>query len=82
MPDELSKYIHDFIRPIKPNDPETYDDYLELYDYFLNLKLRLNLEFKYKKGMVFKDNTGIYKVVHVTKSYVIVETNGKEKKLN
>ena len=73
MPDELGKYIQDFIRPIQLYGFDTQDEASELYDYFVNLNYKLNFKFIYKIGMVFNDDKIQYTVIEISKYYIIVE---------
>lgn len=64
MPEELSKYIQDFIRPIKPKT----ELIGEIYNYFTNLEKFIYNKFEYKVGML------LY-IKH--KSYIIVDIKKK-----
>lgn len=81
MPEVLSKYIQDFIRPKQPKLFESLDDFTEMYDYFLDLKskLRPKPRYKYKIGMEFTFKEKSYIIEDISRSF-IYSNNKKYKK--
>ena len=79
MPDEIGKYIQDFIRPTQPNSFNDTYDYAELEDYYEDLKRKITLiinKFVITPGMVFIDNTNEYLIKEVSRNKITIETSG------
>ena len=72
MPDEVGKYIQDFLRPTQPKLFETYDEFTDMYDYFIDLRYKYlpKSKFKYNIGMIFTYKNKEYIIENVSKSFI------------
>ena len=67
MPEELSKYIQDFIRPVKPKT----ELIGEIYNYFTDLEQIIYNKFEYKVGMQLRIKHKTYIIVDIKKSIYV-----------
>ena len=76
MPEVLSKYIQDFIRPIKPKT----ELIGEIYNYFTDLEQIIYNKFEYKIGMQLHIKQNTYIIVDIKKKSIYLKCMQKPHK--